>query len=93
MAKFKKKPVVINAIQNDGEWKTIIDWLDELAGGRAIIPIFTHPIITRNHDGSLSIETLEGVMRCEITDWVICGVKGEFYPCKADIFEATYEPV
>jgi hypothetical protein len=39
------------------------------------------------------IETLEGVMRAEVGDWIIRGVKGEFYPCKPDIFAATYEPV
>jgi hypothetical protein len=39
------------------------------------------------------IQTLEGTMRGNVGDWIICGVKGEFYPCKPDIFEATYEPV
>lgn len=39
------------------------------------------------------IETLEGTMRAEIGDWIITGVKGERYPCKPDIFAATYEPV
>ncbi len=41
---------------------------------------------------SLTIRTLEGVMRADIGDMIIRGVKGEFYPCKPDIFEATYEP-
>ena len=40
----------------------------------------------------LSIDTLEGRMRADPGDWIIQGVKGEFYPCKPDIFEATYEP-
>ena len=40
----------------------------------------------------VAIPTLEGTMRAEIGDWIIRGVKGEFYPCKPDIFEATYEP-
>lgn len=39
------------------------------------------------------IETLEGTMRADPGDWIITGVKGEVYPCKPDIFEATYEPV
>lgn len=39
----------------------------------------------------IDIHTLEGVMRAELGDWIICGVKGELYPCKPDIFEATYE--
>lgn len=42
---------------------------------------------------ALEIVTLEGVMRAERKDWIIRGVKGEFYPCKPDIFEATYEAV
>lgn len=37
-------------------------------------------------------ETLEGTMRVSLGDWIIRGVQGEFYPCKPDIFEATYEP-
>lgn len=93
MAAYRKKPVVIEAIRNSGEWARIVAWLDELAGGRASIPFGTHPVITRNEDGTLSIETLEGVMRCDVGDWVICGVKGELYPCKPDIFDATYEAV
>lgn len=40
----------------------------------------------------IEIETLEGTMRADYLDWIIKGVKGEFYPCKPDIFEATYEP-
>lgn len=41
----------------------------------------------------LSIETLEGTMRADINDYIIKGVNGEFYPCKPDIFEKTYEKV
>lgn len=41
----------------------------------------------------VSIETLEGVMRADLNDWIIRGVKGEIYPCKPDIFETTYEQV
>jgi hypothetical protein len=43
--------------------------------------------------GALIIHTLEGAMTASVGDWIIRGVKGEFYPCKPDIFEATYEPV
>lgn len=39
------------------------------------------------------VETLEGPLRISAMDWIIKGIKGEFYPCKPDIFEATYEPV
>ncbi|MEE7714225.1 hypothetical protein V3J85_23230 [Bacillus sp. 5001] len=41
---------------------------------------------------SISIPTLEGVMTADEGDWIIRGVQGEFYPCKPDIFAATYEP-
>ena len=44
-------------------------------------------------DGRIAIETLEGEMVACLGDWVIKGVKGEFYPCKPDVFEASYEPV
>lgn len=42
--------------------------------------------------GPMQISTLEGVMQANPGDWIITGVKGEMYPCKPDIFEATYEP-
>lgn len=60
MAKYRKKPVVIEAYKTDVE---------------------------------LDIETLEGVMHANVGDYIITGVKGERYPCKPDIFEATYESV
>lgn len=94
--KFRKKPVVINATCNHGIWAPILAWLEEIAGNRfggfAFQP-GTEPPVTRNDDGSLNIRTLEGMMRAEVGDWVIQGVKGELYPCKPDIFAATYEPV
>ncbi len=79
--KFRKKPVVIEAIMWTGT-----NWDD--------IYIFspygiTHVMLT----DALVIDTLEGKMCAQKGDWIIKGVKGEFYPCKPDIFEATYEPV
>lgn len=44
-------------------------------------------------DSPVQIHTLEGTMTANVGDWIITGVKGEQYPCKPDIFEATYEPV
>lgn len=88
--KYKKKPVVIEAIQYDGEWKPIIDWLTDDV--HFVLQFMTRPPIVRNHEGFLEITTLEGVMTAQPGDWIICGVKGEFYPCKDDIFQATYEP-
>ncbi len=77
---YRKKPVVIFAMQWTGDnFSKIEKWA---RGFRAIRP-----------DGdSIKIETLEGVMRANLGDWIIMGVKGEVYPCKPDIFEATYEP-
>lgn len=92
--KFRKKPVVIEAVQNGGEWAPIMEWLDSLTPeGHLAIPFGSRPAITRNQDGTLNIETLEGTMRADVGDWIICGVQGELYPCKPDIFEATYEKV
>lgn len=79
VALFKKKPVVIEARQ----YTRVGLEAEEVAkwcGG------------TQTDDG-LEIRTLEGVMLADYGDWIIQGVQGEFYPCKPDIFEATYEPV
>lgn len=86
--KFRKKPVVVEAFQthpNDGLTRRLPPgWMIEaLLSGRVVI---------NASDGAFMIKTLEGVMRAEVGDWIIRGVKGELYPCKPDIFEATYEP-
>lgn len=79
MPKFRKKPVVIEAVQFDpnGTWPDCVKPWGSV-----------HP-----RDMSWGyIETLEGKMHVMAGDWIIKGVKGEFYPCKPDIFEQTYEP-
>lgn len=75
--KFVKKPVEVEAIQYTG--KNMQQIIDFTAG------------IARFGHGHLSIYTLEGDMIVEIDDWVIKGVEGEFYPCKPQIFEKTYD--
>jgi len=83
--KYRKKPVVIEAIKWDGEnFQEVADF----ARGNLtyLIPYDNKPINFRIH-------TLEGDMFCSIGDFIIKGVKGEFYPCKPDIFEATYEVI
>lgn len=81
--KFRKKPVVIEAMQFDGDnGHLILSWMHG--------PGLHSPI---SGERELKILTLEGEMTAAVGDWIICGVKGEFYPCKPDIFEATYEPV
>ena len=90
MSKFRKKPVVIDAfllLPNSEEraWK-FPWWL--------LNAVINQPPVARvAADGSIFIKTLEGEMHAQIGDWIIRGVKGELYPCKPDIFEATYEPV
>lgn len=82
MAQYRKKPVVIEAVQ----------WLG---------PETPHPKVREWTDveaplgekGRYYVDTLEGPLRVSPGDWIIRGVKGEFYPCKPDIFAATYEPV
>ena len=84
MPKFRKKPVEIEARRFDFDdvcMRDVVRW----CGGELRTFIVDDPYII--------IHTLEGDHKATLGDWIICGVKGEFYPCKPDIFEATYEPV
>jgi hypothetical protein len=87
MAKFRKKPIVIDAVQ----WNCEQSQLDLINGWWAASGN-TQPF-TLNPSKTLSIPTLEGVVLAVPGDYVIRGVKGELYPCKSDIFELTYEKV
>lgn len=83
---FTKKPVTIEARQYDGRLATaeaLIDWI-EAYGGRTRYSIT--PAGRR-----FFIDTLEGTHEATPGDWIIKGVKGEFYPCKPDIFALTYD--
>lgn len=92
MKKYRKKPVEIEAVR----------WVGPVAATAGVDDVGT---IQRwgcrvepgggwgSHNYALIIPTLEGDMRCGVGDWIIKGVKGEFYPCKDDIFQATYEEV
>lgn len=81
--KYRKKPVIVEVMRfTDATKDRVFNWVTcnksaEFFDGRPI----------------LKIQTLEGVMTVDIGDYVIKGVKGEFYPCKPDIFEQTYEKV
>lgn len=86
MSKFRKKPVVIEAIQWMGDSAEFRKWLYSLGGGVEL------EVVIWNSDG-LHIETLEGRMHVSQGDWVICGTSNELYPCKPDIFAEVYEPV
>lgn len=80
MAKFRKKPVVIEAIQFTGENQSQINKFTD-----------SKSRVSGYNNNKIEIETLEGVMTASINDFIIKGVNGEFYPCKPDIFEKTYE--
>ena len=80
--RFRKKPVVIEAIQWDGNLSTV----EKLMEGSTCESVEQDLC-----DPALVIVTLEGRMRAEVGDWIIRGVKGELYPCKPDIFAQTYE--
>lgn len=82
MPNFRKKPVVIQAEQWTG-----FNLNDDNS-------LFQDPSVIIKQDGSeFIVSTLEGSMVGSKSDWLIKGVKGELYPCKPDIFDATYEPV
>ena len=84
--RFRKKPVVIEAVRWTGETLAAVA---KFTGPDYVIQL-RNP---RNRPtGALLIATLEGDMRADKGDWIIKGIKGEFYPCKPDIFAATYEP-
>lgn len=92
MAQFRKKPIVIEAfkvtpesIANVESWP---DWLTKAwnTSFEQVGSVF--PV-----SSVICVHTLEGSLTVSYGDWLIQGVKGELYPCKPDIFEATYEPV
>lgn len=81
MNKYRKKPVVIEAVQWTGK------------NGEEITKFISINTSFDIHDDVIEINTLEGTMLANIGDYVIKGINGEFYPCKPDIFEKTYEKV
>lgn len=86
MSKYRKKPIVVEAMRLPLEGE---DPSDELVD-------FLHSAnrdIYSDYGGGVAIKTLEGTMRGDPGDWIIKGVDGEFYPCKPDIFAQTYEKV
>lgn len=90
--KYRKKPVVIEAMQYDGtagRATEIIDWA--LSQGGTITYHCDDDGSCERDSHVLAVRTLEGAMTALPGDWIIRGVQGEFYPCKPDIFEATYE--
>lgn len=83
---YRKKPVEVQAVQWNGEnVGEVLEFCSEAS--------FKSAGRINKKDDSIFIDTLEGTMEAKKGDYIIKGVKGEFYPCKPDIFEATYEEV
>jgi len=80
--KYRKKPVIIEAIQLKAGEQSIAE-----------VRAFTNGLAQPAGGGAMKIPTLEGTHRADVGDFIIKGVKGEFYACKPEIFAATYEAV
>lgn len=85
--KYRKKPVIIEAIQFEDSADCILA-IHEFIGQET-----TRVNYEDKDNPYIKIETLEGTMKASVGDYIIKGVNGEFYPCKPDIFEKTYERV
>ena len=91
MSKYRKKPVVIEAFQLNSRGLVGEDWFWDAVTKKDII---THYFGKFHSEGAwCEIKTLEGTMIAKTGDYIIRGVNGEIYPCRADIFEKTYESV
>lgn len=104
--RFRKQPVVIEAMQlpadaTPTQAHAAYRWVEDNTAGsfepmsriEGREPWPENGVTIDPRDGRIVIATLEGGHWVDLGDWIIRGVKGEFYPCKPDIFEATYEPV
>lgn len=105
MGRYRKRPVVIEAVQLTWQtWNEVCEliedeidvnggWVDPTSGQFTQDNTPPPNLSLDDAEIGLLIRTLEGDMLARQDDWIIKGVQGEFYPCKPDIFEATYEPV
>lgn len=98
--RFRKRPVEIEAVQWTGDnTSDVIDWI--LTSDAGVARWHEAQPAYSDDEGTgcdatpeqIAIDTLEGTMFASVGDWIIRGIRDEFYPCKPDIFEATYEPV
>ena len=93
MAKYKKKPIVVEAVRWTG---SNLEEIRNFVGGDLIeecVELFDIKRTLKEMLVDIAIDTLEGTMRVDYGDYIIKGVQGELYPCKPDIFLATYEEV
>ena len=101
MPQYRKRPIVVNAFQMESSV-----YNEELYWPKWIVEAFENKVMYYDMDSYIEdgnyindgkyqvcIDTLEGIMYVDIDDWIIQGVQKELYPCKPDIFAATYEPV
>lgn len=102
MGKYRKKPVVVEAIRLTPELLSNVlrdtlqhpDWFsDAKSRRRGEIGAVWRTLIKDDFDKGLFVGTLEGVCWCPLGHWIVRGVRGELYPVESGIFEATYEPV
>jgi len=95
MGKFRKKPVVIEAVQLLDSKESVNEAIIFIHGEAEVSTEWLKGAYYDdiNMQGFLGIQTLEGNMKASFGDWIIKGVAGEFYPCKPEIFERTYELV
>jgi predicted deacylase len=95
--KVTKRPVTVEAMHFAGttaDMHAVYQWVEANTDGS--FEPYTNPppasgVSINPETGEMMIATLEGIMHVSLGDWVIRGVKGEFYPCKPDVFEATYD--
>lgn len=93
MPKYRKKPVVVEAIQWTG---SNLEEVRNFVGSDLIedyVELFDIKRELKKMLVSIAIDTLEGTMRVDYGDYIIKGIKGEFYPCELDIFKQTYDEV
>lgn len=99
MPKYRKKPVEIEARRvpapidyyHENEYRAAVADLAAWCGGAVVVGV--RDLVAGMNEQEIEIETLEGTMTARPGEFIICGVAGEFYPCKADIFAATYDEV
>jgi hypothetical protein len=94
IAKYRKKPVEIEAVQLTDNWTKVCDWINASGVNPNVYEADRRiAYMPSGPNADIAIRTLEGEMRAVPGDWIIRGVKGEFYPVKPDIFAETYEAV
>ena len=94
--KYKKKPVIVEAIQWDGSYEStrqVCEFMGRTVANNEMTQRKFEEYVYSCVNNGMYIHTLEGQMKASIGDYIIKGVNGEIYPCKPDIFKKTYEKV